>query len=469
MKLGIGRWLTMGTLVTLLVAFVAVGLVTAAGITAWEYSNSNAFCTNMCHAVHPEEPVAHAAASHARVNCVECHMGRLSTLELMLIKPTHVNELWGMIVGYERPVHTHSLRPARDSCEACHWPSVRHSDTVRTHIHYDSDPKSRETRTTLVMHTGVGEVRESGTKGIHWHIERPIQYVATDAGKQKIPWIQATTLQGKTVTWYDPTSGVTPQALEKLEKRTMDCIDCHNAVGHPFPNPSDLVDRAIVDGKISRKLAGVKARAEGLIKATEKVVGTEAERAAQIDKAIAAAPAKDAKLELAKEEAAFRDEMKKILLRTSFAGKELTWKTFPNNTGHLDFPGCFRCHDGKHLDDKGEAIRLQCTLCHALPKVVREDGARSVVSTVSPDLTPPSSHEEPNFMHDHRTKVDDSCKMCHGKIEWGTEGGSFCSNPACHGRKWPEMNLDAKAPAPPAAPAAPAKPAPPAKPATKKG
>jgi len=55
-------------------------------------------------------------------------------------------------------------------------------------------------------------------------------------------------------------------------------------------------------------------------------------------------------------------------------------------------------------------------------------------------------------MHDHRTKVDDSCKMCHGKIEWGTEGGSFCSNPACHGRKWPEMNLNVQAAPAPAAP-----------------
>jgi len=450
----LGRWFTVGTLVTLLVAGIAVGMVTAVGIVAWEYSNSNAFCTNACHAVHPEEPVAHAAASHARVNCVECHMGRLSTLQLMMIKPTHMNELWGMIVGYERPVHTHSLRPARDSCEACHWPSVRHSDTVRTKVRYETDPKSRETRTTLVMHTGVGEVREANTKGIHWHVTRPITYVATDDGKQRIPWIQAQTLEGKTITWYDPTSGVTPQQIDKLEKRTVDCIDCHNAAGHPFPNPANLVDEAIVQERISRRLPSVKARALKVIEQTAKVSGSEAARAAEFDKAIAASMPKDQKPDLAKAEQGFRDEMRRILMRTSFASDKVTWKSFPTNTGHMDFPGCFRCHDGKHLDETGGAIRLQCTLCHALPKVVREDGARSVISTVSPDLTPPESHSEPNFMHEHRSKVDDTCKMCHGKIEWGTEGGSFCSNPACHGRKWPEMNLDAKAATP--APAAPA-------------
>ena len=34
--------------------------------------------------------------------------------------------------------------------------------------------------------------------------------------------------------------------------------------------------------------------------------------------------------------------------------------------------------------------------------------------------------------------------MCHGKIEFGREGGNFCSNPACHGRSWPAVNLNAE-------------------------
>jgi hypothetical protein len=448
MKIGIGRKTMVGTVVTLLVAGIAVALVTAGGIVAWEYTNSDAFCTNVCHAVHPEEPVAHAASSHARVLCVECHMGRVSTLELMMIKPTHAHELWGMIVGYERPTSSKTLRPARDSCEACHWPAVKHSDSVRTKVRYDADAKSRETRTTLVMHTGFGEVRESGSKGIHWHIAQEVTYAAVDPQKQKIPWVQARGADGKMITYFDPTAGVTPQALDKVEKRRMDCIDCHNASGHPFPNPANLVDQAINEGKISRSLPSVKARATAIIEKAAAVTGAEAERRAKFEQLIAAAAPKEVKPEFTKAEKAFEEEMKRILLLTSFSGERLTWRTFPDNIGHNDFAGCFRCHDGKHLDENGQAIRLQCTLCHALPQVVRDDGARSVVSTVSPGLTPPPSHGEPNFMHDHRTKVDDTCTMCHGKIQWGADGGGFCSNPACHGRKWPEMNLDAKAPPP---------------------
>src|SRR5664279_585248 len=120
MKIHLGkRTLMMGTVTAVVIGVIALAVLAVGGITAWEFSNSNAFCSNMCHNVHPEEPVAHAASFHARVNCVECHMGRLSTLQLMAIKPTHINELVGIITGYERPITTHSLRPARESCEAC--------------------------------------------------------------------------------------------------------------------------------------------------------------------------------------------------------------------------------------------------------------------------------------------------------------------------------------------------------------
>ena len=474
MTIRLRRNLMFGAVLTFVLAAIALAVLAAGGIVAWEYSNSDAFCTNMCHAVHPEEPKAHAASFHARVNCVECHMGRLSTLQLMAIKPTHINELWGMIVGYERPTTSHSLRPARESCEACHWPEARHSDTIRVKYRYDTDAKSTETKTTLQLHTGTGEGRASSSddtpqltpgagvaKGIHWHIAQDLEYVALDPYKQKIALVEVRGANGKvTATYFDPTAGAARADVEKMPKRRIDCIDCHNAVGHPFSNPANLVDDALAEGRIDRSLPSIKARSDAIIQKAGGIFGPEEERAAKFAEIIAAAAPKGEQKAAAKEaEQRFAAEMKSVLLLSSFAAKDLTWKTFPNNVGHKDFAGCFRCHDGKHMNAKGEAIRLQCTLCHALPQVVGENGVRSVQSTVSPDLTPPPSHEEPNWMHDHRSQVDNSCAMCHGKIDWGASGGSFCSNPACHGRKWPEMNLDAQA----AVPAAPAKPATPAK------
>jgi hypothetical protein len=354
-----------------------------------------------------------------------------------------------MIAGYERPTQGHTMRPARDNCEGCHWPSLRHSDTVRFKFRYADDPKSTETRYKLTLHTGAGEAREGMSKGIHWHIAQEMTFGAMDSKAQKIPWVQVKGADGKMKTWFDATAGVSRQDAEKLARRRVECADCHNAAGHPFANPADMVDEAIQEGKIDRSLPAIKARALAIIdQAKPDVVhGSADERAAQIDKLIAAAaPKGEMKPEVKTAEAAFAKEMRRILVGTSFAAKGIDWKMFPDNLGHKNFPGCFRCHDGKHLDEKGEAIRLQCTLCHGLPEVVREDGARTVASTVSPDLEPPPSHGEPNFMHEHRSKMDSSCTMCHGPIKFGKDGGAFCSNPACHGRKWPNMNLDPEPP-----------------------
>ena len=463
MKITLGRrTLMLGTVTTIVLGLVALAVLAAGGIVGWEYSNSNAFCTNVCHAVHPEEPVAHAASFHARVNCVECHMGRMSTLELMAIKPTHANELIGMVTGYERPITTHSLRPARESCEACHWPESRHDDTIRYKYRYASDPKSTQGLTTLQMHTGAGPGLESDkeitpqrrpggavARGIHWHIAQDVEYVALDPQKQKIPLVEIRGKDGRVkASYFDATAGVSRADAEKMPKRRMDCIDCHNASGHPFTNPARLVDDAMEEGRIDRSLLpSIKARSDAIIEKSAGIGGPEKERAAKFAQIIAAETPKDVPAKAKDAEKKFADTMQQILMLTSFSGerdgKPLTWKDFPNNVGHFDSPGCFRCHDGKHANDKGEAVRLQCTLCHALPQVERENGQRSVASTVAPGMTPPDSHEAPNWMHDHRTKIDDSCAMCHGPIKWGTEGGNFCANPACHGRKWPEMNLDA--------------------------
>jgi len=445
MRLNWKRGGIIGGVTTLVVAGIALAVLGAGGIVAWEYSNSNAFCANVCHSVHPEETRWHGMSSHARVNCVECHMGRLSTLHLMALKPTHAKELWGMIVGYERPLASSTLRPARDNCESCHWPSVEHHDSIALIKRYDSDAKSSETTYRLTLHTAMGIVREKQAKGIHWHIENEVLFYSPDIQRRTIPWVQVRDKDGKTTTYVDSAAKFTEEDLKKNPPRRMECFDCHNQVGHPFRNPADLVDNAIATGRIDRALPNAKARAVALIEKTSKLTGPHAELGAQIDKLIAeSAPKGELKPAQQELEKKFAATMRQILLDSSFSAPGLSWASFPNHAGHKDTAGCFRCHDGKHLNDKGEAIRLQCTLCHDLPQVIREDGKGSVPSTVAADLEPPPSHEEPNFMHDHRTKLDKTCTMCHGPINWGRDGGSFCSNPACHGRTWPEVNLDPK-------------------------
>lgn len=446
MRFNLKRHGAIGAATALILGGLALAVLGAGGIAAWEYSNSNQFCATMCHSVHPEETRAHGSGSHARVDCVECHMGRISTLHMMALKPTHAKELWGMIAGYERPLTASTLLPSRNNCEGCHWPETEHHDSIAIKKRYDTDPKSSETTYRLVLHTGMGTIRDSAARGIHWHIANDVQFIATDPQRRTIPWVQVRTPDGKTSTYVDVENPLSPEELKKHTPRRIECLDCHNAVGHPFPNPEDLVDEAIANGRIDRALPSAKARAVKLIEASAKMAGMPDELAPKLEQLIAdAAPKGEMKPEMQALEKKFAAEMKQILLRTSFTRPELSWQSFPDHAAHKDFPGCFRCHNGKHLNEEGQAIRLQCTLCHNLPQVEREAGAGSVPSTVAAGLTPPPSHEEPNFMHDHRTKLDDSCTMCHGKIEWGADGGSFCSNPACHGRKWPGMTLDPQA------------------------
>ena len=181
------------------------------------------------------------------------------------------------------------------------------------------------------------------------------------------------------------------EELAKLESRRMECFNCHNAVGHPFPNPADRVDEALAAGQIDRALPGAKSRAVALINAAGDLSGPMAERTAAVDKLIAADAAKSpVAADLKDKESAVPERMKDILLSTSFEEKGVTWQSFPNHAQHRDSPGCFRCHDGKHLNEKGESIRLQCTLCHNLPQVKLESGDGSVPSSSRGSLAAPS-------------------------------------------------------------------------------
>jgi hypothetical protein len=97
--------------------------------------------------------------------------------------------------------------------------------------------------------------------------------------------------------------------------------------------------------------------------------------------------------------------------------------------GHRDTPGCFRCHDGKHLNDKQEAIRLECNLCHSIPVVVGPD---KFVANIEISRGPePESHLNSNWLGLHRNAFDETCAACHTtENAGGTDNSSFCSNSA---------------------------------------
>ncbi len=429
---------TLLTGLAFIAGFIVLGVV---GVQAWEYSNSVAFCSNTCHNVHPEEPAAFQDSFHARVKCTECHLGRVGALEGMVLKVGHFRHLPGVISdNYVRPTHSETMRPANESCEKCHWPSSFHGDTVREIIHYLPDEDNTKKRTYVILKTGAGEREQGLGFGIHWHIAQEIEYIATDEHKQDIRWIRATLPDGRTVEYNDLANPMTTEEFTDAEVQVMDCVDCHNRVGHPFPYPEQALDDAISDGYISSDLPFVKK--ELLAVLTAAYIDQEA--------ALAAADAFAGQYQATYPEAAEAragdiqqagEVAKDLFTRLVFEEPGITWQSFPNNAQHKEFAGCFRCHDGKHVSPEGESIRLHCNICHSIPVTVgdSERVPQMPVATVEE----PDFHRAANFMADHRFQANESCAECHGQIAFGNDDTSFCANSACHGQAWPAVELDA--------------------------
>ena len=67
--------------------------------------------------------------------------------------------------------------------------------------------------------------------------------------------------------------------------------------------------------------------------------------------------------------------------RNVFPDLKVTWGTYPNNLGHTDSPGCFRCHDGSHTTADGkETISQDCGACHQL--LAMQDSSPEILKTL---------------------------------------------------------------------------------------
>ena len=426
-----------------ILGFIILGVI---AIQVWEYSNSVAFCSNFCHDVHPEEIDAFRDSYHASIKCVECHMGRVGTLQNILLKASHFRHLPEVIFDrYDRPLESKTMRPANESCELCHWPPSFHGDTVREVPHFLPDDENTAQRIYLILKT-AGGARERGLGvGIHWHIMNPVEFISTAENNEEILWVRTTLPDGHTIEYNDVTRSLTEEQIAMAETHLMDCVDCHNRVGHPFPSPERLTDEALAEGTLDPDLPYAKKEMMNLLTAG---YATQEDALAAVGEVRAQYEAQHPEVaETMVRQIQEADELAQFLLtQLVFEEPGVTWRDFPDHSQHKEFAGCFRCHDGKHLSEDGQSIRLLCNICHSIPLVVSA-GERPPEMPVG-TVPEPATHLETNFMADHRFQADDSCAVCHGKIEFGSDDSSFCANSACHGRAWPEVQLNAAFPHP---------------------
>ncbi len=431
----------------LVAAFLLIG---SAGIATWEYSNSDQFCGQACHQVHPQEPFAHSVISqHSQVSCVECHIGRMGFLESAIEKAGHIKHAWSLIVGYDRPLYSTSLTSAEKSCVSCHpKDTAHHHNSIRTIKHYDQDAKNTEHKTSLIMRTMGRSFGKETRLDMNWHASGAVKYRIDDPQQRSIRWVEATLPDGSKREYQDVRNPLSEQELALTDNvKTMDCINCHNQAGHPFFNPESVIDMALSSGILSSKLPFVKKRMVDLVnkdfdtaeQAQELVDHAWTEYLAELE----GISSKKSKKEAVEDLKQLQTPMLGLMVRSKHLEDEgIDWSSFPDHMGHRDTPGCFRCHNGRMQTDDNLVIPVNCTSCHSIPLVTTR-GRIPPYYTEQIGMRKPRDHRDPAYMSKHMDQATESCDSCHGAINYGNDDKSHCSNSGCHSADWKNLDLDA--------------------------
>jgi nitrate/TMAO reductase-like tetraheme cytochrome c subunit len=367
--------------------FINISIMGTAGLKGVEYMDSNQFCGLTCHTVMSPEYTAFLDSPHSRVGCAQCHIGH-GAPALVRAKISGTRQLFAVAFGtYSRPIPSpvEHLRPARETCEQCHWPQKFTDDKLIVRTKYAEDEAN--TPSTSILLLKIGGHTANGTTGIHGrHLDtmERISYVTTDTRRQEIPKVTYRDDQGQLVDYVtEDYKKLSKEKLAQATTRKMDCVDCHNRPTHAFELPDRAMDKAISKGRMSAELPFLKKKAVELLKADYPDQKT---AAAKIPVALAEYY-RTAYPEIYKQKRAQVDTagevVKAIYLRNVFPEMKLTWGTHPNNIGHEEAVGCFRCHDGSHTAADGRTIKGDCDTCHTIlaqdekdPKILKDLGMK---------------------------------------------------------------------------------------------
>jgi hypothetical protein len=398
--------------------FVFLPVVGVSSYHGYHYTDSSDFCARVCHEVMEPQATAFERSSHARVPCAECHIGGGASwfVKSKLSGTRQVLAVWRDSFSRPIPPAISELRPARETCEECHWPARFYGAQLRELVRFSSDETNTRHEVNMLLKTGGAGESAGRAHGIHRHVAlaQRIEYVATDPVRQNIPWVRVTDDTGR-VSVYRSDGRPGSDPMPEGELRQIDCMDCHNRPGHPFSAPHTAVDLYLQTGQIEATLPFIKREAVRALlvpyeDATTAEAGIEAAlsgfyrvehpdvheaRQADIEQAITS--------------------VREIYRRNFFPKMKVDWRTYPDNIGHFLFPGCFRCHEGRHVNDSGERISHDCAGCHDFLNPVKEEGETAYI-------------KEGEFVHSHElagVHAELRCDQCHG--------GGFIPLPTCDG------------------------------------
>jgi len=352
-------------IVATVIFFLVVGV---AAVKGFEYTESTSFCGELCHTVMQPEHTAWQNSAHAKVRCVECHIGS-GTKWYVKAKLSGLRQVWVVLThSWPTPIQTpiENLRPARGTCEQCHWPEKFYAGRQKIFTHYAPNERNTPREIDLLIKIGASSSGTPNDRGIHWHIGQEVTYIPGDKKRLTISYIAVKGKDGKITEYMDPAKPLSREKIAKAEKRLMDCTDCHNRPSHIYNSPGDEMDRHLASNTIDRNLPFIKKITVNLL---EKPYNSAREATTALDAGIKFYYAKNYP-ELASRKAdaiaTAIEHAQDIYRRNYFPAMKVSWRTYPNHIGHFYSPGCFRCHDGKHASPEGRIISKNCKNCHEI-------------------------------------------------------------------------------------------------------
>jgi hypothetical protein len=380
---------------------------------AFHYTESVEFCGKLCHKVMEPEYTTYHGSSHERVACVECHVGSGASWYVKS-KLSGLYQVYSVLAKkYPTPIPTPiaNLRPARETCEQCHWPEKFYDRKLKLKHNFLSDDTNTERIIQLQMKTSSKVTSDGIEKGIHQHIspDVKIEYKTSTENRQVIPWVKYTNVKtGASEIFTDSENPLSQAKLDSLETRVMDCLDCHNRPSHNYNAPQNFIDKSMSEGKILKTLPGIKFISMTVLykdypnKDTAFVAIKNqileyyqssypellVDKKSEIDKAVA--------------------EIQNGYANNIFPFMKASWKAYPNNIGHMESDGCYRCHNNRHATETGKVISKECTLCH------------NILAQGTPDNMEYSNSFQP-LEFKHPVDIDEAwrtelCSTCHSAL-----------------------------------------------------
>jgi hypothetical protein len=259
----------------------------------------------------------------------------------------------------------------------------------------------------MMVKLGGGPIDLPPGQGVHYHMQiaNKVEYIARDAQRQEIDWVRVTDRDGVQREYQRESSPLSDGERASLPVRTMECIDCHSRPAHRFASAAETVNLALETRILPRDLPSIK---EAAVRALDGDYETTPDALAGIEMHLRAFY-EEQYPDVAKSRAEAIDAsvrtLRSLYQRSIFPEMKADWRAHPDNSGHLNSPGCFRCHNDEMLGADGIAITSDCSACHViLAQHDRSSGAVQDFETGQPFVHP----------EDGRTFEEFSlCSDCH--------------------------------------------------------